>query len=130
MPKPEQQPKLNPIPVKEKLSFDDIFHEGNVRPIKWSDEYKKWPHDKQLKYAQGLASAMNEAATAMQSDRDKVFDSLKIAKKLKDEADQSRDIAKNTMTQAIIESNINIQRLEKQVIELTARNAILEKAAN
>ncbi len=42
----------------------------------------------------------------------------------------ARDIAKNTMTQVIIESNANIQRLEKQVIELTARNAILEKSAN
>ena len=122
--------KPEAIPVKEKLRFDDIFHEGNVRPIKWSDEYKKWPHDRQLKYAQGLASAMNEAAAAMQADRDKIFDSLKIAKKLKEEAEQSRDIAKNTMTQAIIDSNMNIQRLEKQVIELTARNAILEKVVN
>jgi len=117
-----------PIPIKEKLSFQDIFHEGNVRPIKWSDEYKKWPHDKQLKYAQGLASAMNEAAAAMQSDRDTTFDSLQVAKKLKNEAELARDIAKNTMTQAIIESNMNVQRLEKQVVELTQRNTILEKA--
>lgn len=118
-----------PIPVKEKLSFDDIFHEGNVRPIKWGDEFKKWDVEKQIKYSTGLASAMNEAAAAMQADRDKTFDSLKIAKRLKAEAEQARDIAKNTMTQVIIESNANIQRLEKQVIELTARNAILEKAA-
>lgn len=117
-----------PIPIKEKLSFDDIFHEGNVRPIKWGDEFKKWNVEKQISYATSLASAMNEAAAAMQADRDKTFDSLKIAKKLKDEAELARDIAKNTMTQAIIESNVNVQRLEKQVIELTARNAILEKA--
>lgn len=117
-----------PIPAKEKLSFDDIFHEGNVRPIKWGDEYKKWPEERQLKYAQGLASAMNEAAAAMQSDRDAIFDRLQVAKKLQDSAESARDIAKNTMTQAIIESNANIQRLEKQIIELTARNTILEKA--
>jgi len=124
MAKPEK------IPVKEKLSFDDIFHEGNVRPIKWGDEFKAWPVEKQVKYATSLASAMNEAASAMQADRDMQFASLKIAKKLKDEAEQARDIARGTMTQVIMESNANIQRLEKQVMELTSRNKILEKAAN
>jgi len=98
-----------------------------VRPIKWSDEYKKWTATKQLSYAQGLASAMNEAAAAMQADRDKVFDSMKIAEKLKDEAEQARDIAKNTMTQAIIDSNMNVQRLEKQVVDLLEKNKKLEK---
>ena len=118
-----------PIPVKEKLSFSDIFHEGNVRPIKWGDEYKDWPFERQLKYAQGLASAMNEAATAMQTDRDKLFDSWKVSKKLQEQAEQARDISQTTMTQAIIESNLNVQRLEKQIIDLTHRNTILEKLA-
>lgn len=117
----------NPIPIKEKLSFADIFHEGNVRPIKWGDEFKKWDVERQIKYAQGLASAMNEAASAMQMDRDKTFDSMKIAQKLKGDAELARDIAKNTMTQVIIESNTNIQRLEKRVMELTSRNNELEK---
>lgn len=117
-----------PIPAKEKLSFNDIFHEGNVRPIKWGDDFKAWDKDKQIKYATSLASAMNEAAEAMQADRDKNFDSLQVAKKLKEEAEQARDIAKNTMTQVIIESNMTKQKLEKQIMDLLAENATLKEA--
>lgn len=120
--------KSNVIPIKEKLTFHDIFFEDNVKPIKWGDDFNAWDIDRQIKYAKALASAMNEAADAMQKDRNKVFDEMVLANRLRDEAQQAAEISKQTMTQNILESNATIQDLQVSLIKAQDRIKVLTAA--
>ena len=102
------------IEVKEKLGFDDIFAEGRVKQIAWGETFQEWPIERQLNYAKKLASAMNEAADHMQK-------YLELANKMFQEAqnaEKARDIAKQTLTQNIIEGNQREQDLQMQIVQL------------
>lgn len=111
------------VPIKEKLSFSDIFADGKVKQIKWGDDFNAWPMDKQLDYAKALASAMNEAADKMQEDRDRVLNLLKLAQTKQSEAEQSAMISNTTMAQAIARNNETVQDLQNQIKQLQAELA-------
>lgn len=113
--------------IKEKLRFEDIFSGGKVKQIKWGDEFKEWPIDKQLNYAKQLASAMNQAADEMQKDRDKHIEATILAEKLRDEAYEARDIAKVTLIQNITESNAELHSLQTELGKSQTRIKELEK---
>jgi hypothetical protein len=115
------------IEIKEKLGFDDIFAEGRVKQIKWGREFLDWPIQKREDYAKKLASAMNQAADEMQQDRDRHLEARVVAEKQREEAEQARDIAKDTLMQNIMESNAKEQELLKKLIELQARVTAQDK---
>lgn len=116
----------NIIEIKEKLRFEDIFSGGKVKQIKWGEDFKEWPEAKQLNYAKQLASAMNQAADEMQKDRDRLIEACTLAESLRDEAYQSRDIAKGTLMQNITESNAEIHSLQTALGESQTRVKELE----
>jgi seryl-tRNA synthetase len=47
---------------------------ANAPQIAWGDEYKSWPIEKRLSYAERLASSMNHAAAVLQDERDRLSD--------------------------------------------------------
>ena len=57
----------------------------------------------------------------MQKDRDRCFDAMKLAQKQKEEADQATAIAKQTMVQAVIDSNEKTRTLENEIMILRDR---------
>ncbi len=111
----------NVIPIKEKLKFSDLFDNHRVKQIQWGDEFNKWALDKQVDYAKKLASAMNEAADEMQQDRDRCFDAMKLAQSQRDEAQQAAAISKQTMVQAVLDSNTKARTLEDEIMLLNQR---------
>ena len=111
----------NVIPIKEKLAFTDLFDSGKVKQIKWGDKFKEWPIEKQLDYSKQLASAMNEAADEMQKDRDRCFDAMKLALAQREEAENAAGISKQTMVQAVIDSNEKTRALEGEIMILRDR---------
>lgn len=50
---------------------------GPVPQILWGDEYKSWPMDRRLSYAEKLASSMNHAADLLQVERDRLVELLR-----------------------------------------------------
>lgn len=119
---------MDAIPIKEKLSFHDIFSENKIKPIKWSDEFYEWPFERQLNYAQKLAAAMNEAADKMQEDRDRVLDILQTEHAKREEAEKAALIAKNTLQTAITNQNERIQVMQKEIQSLQARLEACQRA--
>lgn len=111
----------NVIPIKEKLKFSDLFDNHKVKQIQWGDEFNAWPVDKQIGYAKQLASAMNEAADEMQKDRDRCFLAMEVALTQRDEAQQSAAISKQTMVQAVLDSNEKARTLENEIMLLNQR---------
>lgn len=111
----------NVIPIKEKLSFTDLFDSGKVKQIKWGDKFQEWPVERQLKYAKSLASAMNEAADEMQKDRDRCFDAMRLAETQREEAQTASAISKQTMVHAVMDSNKKTRELENEIIILRDR---------
>ena len=116
------------VPIKEKLSFHDIFSENKIKPIKWSDDFYEWEFDRQLNYAQKLASAMNEAADKMQEDRDRVLDLLQVEHTKRMEAEQAAEIAKNTLQTAVLAQNERVQVMQKEIQSLQARLEACQRA--
>ena len=120
----------NVIPIQEKLSFNDIFDQNTVKQIKWGDEFKAWPMEKQLDYAKKLASAMNEAAAKMQEDRDRILVLLDKAHQDVCNAEEAMAISKSTMTQAILDSNQEMAQLNALVgklqTEVKAKECVIE----
>lgn len=111
----------NVIPIKEKLSFTDLFDSGKVKQIVWGDKFSEWSVAKQLDYAKKLASAMNEAADEMQKDRDRCFDAMRLAQAQRKEAEQASAISKQTMVHAVMDSNEKTRSLENEIIVLRDR---------
>lgn len=111
----------NAIPFKKKLEFSDIFSEGRVKPIKWGDEFEEWSLEHQIRYAKALASTMNEAASAMQDDRNRCAIALEQATADRDQAIQAAEISKQTMVQVVMDSNCKTRELEAEVMKLRER---------
>lgn len=111
----------NVIQLKKKLSFNDIFADGKVKQIVWGDTFNDWPIEHQVDYAKKLASAMNEAAAAMQDDRDKCFQAMTVAQQKQLEAEQAAEISKQTMTKAVMDSNEKTRTLETEIMKLLER---------
>ena len=124
----------NVVPIKKKLKFSDIFADNKVKQIKWGEEFNAWPIEKQVEYAKSLASAMNEAADKMQEDRNKMYEAMVLAQKQKIEAEQAMAIAKQTMTNSILDSNKQTQDLQIQIMALQdrvkAQDKVIEKLGN
>lgn len=111
----------NIVPIQKKLSFNDIFADGKVKQIVWGDTFNNWKIDHQLDYAKKLASAMNEAASEMQKDRDRCFEAMRVAQQKQLEAEQAGEISKQTMTNVIIDSNGKTRELETEIMKLLER---------
>jgi septal ring factor EnvC (AmiA/AmiB activator) len=96
-------------------------------PIAWGDEYKKWPIEKRLKYAEKLASAMNHAADILQTERNGL---VKIAKaqeeKLKLNQKQYLEQG-DFFHQQVQQHNTEKQQLYQQIVTLTSENNKLKK---
>lgn len=110
----------NVIPIKEKLSFNDIFDQNTVKQIAWGEEFKAWPIERQLNYAKKLASAMNEAASKMQEDRDRLLEVTEKARVDAKQAFEAMKIAKETMIQSITEHNAEKAQLNDMIMKLQA----------
>lgn len=120
----------NVVPIKEKLSFNDIFDQNTVKQIKWGDEFKAWPVERQLNYAKKLASAMNEAASKMQEDRDRLLEVAREARAEAAQAAEAAKIAKQSMTQAVLQGN-DMQAVQNDTImklqaEVRAKEQVIE----
>jgi len=111
----------NVVPIKEKLSFNDIFDQGTVKQIKWGDEFKEWPILRQLDYAKKLASAMNQAASKMQEDRDRLLGVLEKAALDVENAEESARLSKESMTTAVLDANQEQAKLNELIMKLQAQ---------
>lgn len=109
---------MKPIPMTPKLTFNDLFDNDKIRPLKWGDEFVAWPMRKQLEFAKALAAAMNEAADKMQQHRDEIYAELTRAHALVEQAEAQRDIAKKTLTANITLSNQKHQELQEEIMLL------------
>jgi len=104
-----------------------IFRGGKINKIDWGGESDKsewntWNIQHRLEYAMELASAMNQAAEAMQNERNEMAEKLKLMSLKCEHAQQALDIQKQIVFNNITESNeikqnyiTRIQSLENKI---------------
>jgi hypothetical protein len=107
--------------IGDPVGFTDA--EASVGEIGFHD----WPMEKQLEYAKDVASAMNQAADVLQTENLELQEKLRIAEAQRDNADDGRGIFKDTMTQAILNHNLERQKDAREIALLGARIKDLEK---
>lgn len=114
--------ELDPIILKEKLSFNDIFADGKIRPLQWSHEFNtEWSMERRLNYAQKLAAAMNEAADKMQKDRDRILGILQDEHRKREDMERSAQIAKETLQRVVTGHNEKMQAMQQEIQYLQRR---------
>lgn len=59
--------------LKEIRRINGIEVESKIPQIRWGRDYRSWPIEKRLRYAERLASAMNHAADVLQTDRNSLL---------------------------------------------------------
>lgn len=116
--------------MKHQDEFNDqikaIFTGGKIHPIKWGAEsdtegWTTWGVEEKLAYAMELASAMNQAADMMQTERNKLKERAEFAEKQLSNCEQNLLIQKTTLTSAITNHNERTQQDAKRIQELEAR---------
>lgn len=124
----ENQELKETIGNLEKINFQYVGKGGKVKMIAWGKEYKSWPVEKRLEYAEALASAMNEACDVIQQERDKALQELLKAKKQLDEIGNAYNIQKQININSITKANQDkeayvktIRELEKELVTYKAR---------
>ncbi len=100
-----------------------IFRGGRINPIKWGGtgekaEWHSWPLEHRLAYAMELASAMNQAADALQKERNELLSKVKAAKQQTENAEAALHIQKMIVTENMTTSNANIQGLAEKIQRL------------
>jgi len=103
-----------------------IFKGGRIRPIKWGADqeeggWNSWSVDEKLKYAMDLASAMNQAADALQDERNELLEKAKGLEEQLNNCEKNLSIQKNTLVAALNNHNDRNQRDAKAIQDLQTR---------
>lgn len=100
--------------------------------IAWGEEYKSWPIEKRLDYAEKLASSMNHAADLLQEERNRLLEiatqqEIKLKAYAKSHLEQGNlvqrelaaaDVEKQQLYQEIVQLKAQVKNLQSQVTEL------------
>lgn len=112
---------------KEDFKVSVIGKGGAVKSLAWGDDYKEWPIEKRLEYAEALAAAMNDAADRIQQERDKLLEENILIKNLNANAQKFADISRESLVKNITESNQLNQDYIREIAELKVRINAQEK---
>lgn len=125
-------PNLNPPegPMGDLKEIKHLPGMDNTHQISWGDEYKSWPVEKRLEYAEKLASSMNHAADILQKERDELIKTmvqqdLKLKANVKSYLNQG-ELMHKELGAADAEKQVLYQEivsLKSQVKDLTRRLA-------
>lgn len=97
-----------------------ILNGDKARPIKWGEEYRRWPIERRLDYAERLAAAMNAATDLIQQDRDRLAEiCLRQEQQIKN-AENSRSAQDQLLYTELGRANAREQELAGLVVKLQA----------
>lgn len=118
-----QYPDSEPATLGALKSIKRISGMKVVAPtIKWGNDYKKWPIEKRLRYAERLAATMNHAADILQIDRNKLNVLIKEKEASLVQAIKSAQLADSMLQKQLTRDNAAKQVLNKRIVELTQLN--------
>jgi hypothetical protein len=111
-------PDLDPDGLGDLHSIERIPSMRNIAPnISWGDDYKSWPIEKRLRFAERLASTMNHAADELQKDRARIIE-LAEAKELSlTAANEELSRLRTVVNGELGEANAREQRLAAELIK-------------
>ena len=103
-----------------------IFKGGGVRQIKWDWKDKEhdafhWPAEQKLDCACNVASSMNQAAAALQVERNELLEKLDLAIKEREAAEKLREIDSVTLVEVITKGNADRQEYAQELQQLQVR---------
>jgi hypothetical protein len=106
-------PNLNPPegPMGDLKEIKHLPGMNNAHQISWGDEYKSWPIERRLEYAEKLASSMNHAADILQKERDEL---IKVA--VAAEAKLKSNIKSYVSQGELMHKELGAADAEKQVL--------------
>jgi len=97
--------------------------------IKWGKDYKKWPIEKRLRYAERLASTMNHAADVLQTERNEQNVTIATLEKQLAQQETAGTTTHEMMRGQLGRDNEEKQKLGLQIVELTKANKKLRRTA-
>ncbi len=89
--------------------------------IRWGEEYKSWPVERRLSYAERLASSMNHAADLLQTERNKLLEVVKRQEEQLKQATEKYVEQGQVMHRELGAQDAEKQQLYAQIVELTAK---------
>ncbi len=91
---------------------------NNRSKIKWGDEYRSWPIEKRLDYAERLAASMNNAASVLQDERNNLLEVARSQEKQLEQAKVTAHQSTQIMHQQIAQTAAEKQQLYNQIVQL------------
>lgn len=96
-------------------------------PISWGEEYRGWPIEQRLEYAEKLASAMNHAASVLQDERNKL---IEVVKKQEEQLKHNANAylsQGNLMHKELGSADVEKQQLYQEIVNLKQKTRVLAK---
>lgn len=122
---PLKDPDESPV-EKRKLGMED-----QVKMIKFGKEFESWPDPRKIEYLKKLASAMNQAASDMQDERNKMIDAVKMQQTLCENAEKALEIQKkivyNNLTASNAQNNKYIESIQRLNTRVKAQDKVIEE---
>lgn len=108
--------------------------------IRWGDEYKSWPIEQRLKFAERLADSMNHAADVLQQERNVISMKANMIRRENERLKEAvatngsvmnhelalQDTERQKLYQQIVEQQQTIKGFKRQVASLQAKLDELE----
>ena len=112
-------PDLDPDGLGDLKEIKRISGMKKVAPkISWGKQYRSWPIEKRLDFAERLASAMNHAADVLQTERHGLIEvCAKQEEQIKEKTRQHDDLHRS-MVKQLTEFNTERQKLNQIIVEL------------
>lgn len=117
---PLKDPDAKPVEERQ-LGMD-----GHVKMIKFGEDFEKWPDSRKIEYLKKLASAMNQAADGMQTERNALLEDMGLARRQLENAEKALQIQKTIVSNHLTTSNADQQKYLKQIAGLQNMLAIKE----
>lgn len=99
-----------------------IKHTSGMRSpapqIAWGDEYRGWPAEKRLSYAERLASAMNHAADVLQTERSQLLERLMAQEKRIESLEKMIASHGEVVNRELSAQDAEKQQLYAQIVDL------------
>lgn len=118
-------PDLPPDGLGDLQKIERIRNFQRMAPqIRWGDDYRSWPIEKRLRYAENLASSMNHAADLLQKERNALLKTAMHQEAQLKMAVQRYDEQGDLMRRELGRADAEKQDLYRQIVALQAASAV------
>lgn len=110
--------------LKDKMGFMEsidmsfVKKGGLVKNIAWGKDYREWPVERRLEFAEALSSALNEGLEVMQNERNIAMEEVLKLRSQLENAQKNLETVQQTNINAITNFNKEKQDMAKRIREL------------